>query len=309
MMMLEAYVRELTDAGRPLEIAKLTSLSGLTDDERRSFAEHWPEVGRERRLQIVQQLNELTEDSVELDFSAVYWECLDDEDARVRAAAVDGLWEYEERDLIPRLIALLEHDDDAGVRASAALALGRYVVLGEFDELRPLDVTAIEDALTARVNDLAETEDVRARALESIGARSEPWVRDLVEDAYNSGVHRLRVSAIHAMGRSCDAFWLPDVIQQLHSDDPELRYEAAIAAGMIGDKEAVPHLAVLVRDDDSEAQEMAIGALGEIGGEEARAILMRGLKSPDERVRDVVRDVLSSMDLAGAIDDNDFDED
>jgi HEAT repeat protein len=307
-MLVESYLRELADCGRPLKIAKLTNLSALTCEERQVFAALWPQIDPERRLQVVQQLNELAEDNVELDFSGVFWECLSDSDARVRVTAIDGLWEYEERDLIAPLNALLGSDEDVQVRAGAALALGRFVVLGEFGSLRPSDVTAIEDALTATINDAAETEEVRARAIEAIGARSEPWVRDLIAEAYNSGAHRLQVSAVHAMGRSCDAYWLPDVIQQLHSYEAELRYEAAVASGMIGDKRAVSHLSVLMNDMDSEVQEMAIEALGEIGGSEARAVLTRELNHPEERVRTVVREVLSSMDLAGALGDDDFDE-
>src|SRR4029077_11478132 len=108
-------------------------------------------------------------------------------------------------------VEMMQSDEDSGVRAAAALSLGRYVVLGEFGNLRPSDVTLVEDSLTEVINDLAEAEEVRARALESIGARSEPWVRDLIADAYATDSHRMQISAIHAMGRSCDAEWLPEV--------------------------------------------------------------------------------------------------
>jgi HEAT repeat protein len=106
------------------------------------------------------------------------------------------------------------------------------------------------------------------------------------------------------MGRSCDAEWLPDIIQQLQSDDPEFRFEAATAAGMIGDETAVPYLGFLVQDEDSEVQESAIEALSEIGGSEARAVLMRLLSSGDEWLQDAAREALASMELAGA-DDHD----
>lgn len=308
-MEFERYLAELADTSRPLKVARLTNLTQLTPEEQRRFGARWSEIDDERRLQILQRLNDLNEDNPEYDFNAVLLQSLDDSDARVRAAALQGLWEYEERDLIPRLIAMLRDDEDVRVRAEAALALGRYVVLGEFGSLRPAELTAIEDVLSETFNDAAETDEVRARAVEAIGARSEPWVRDLIADAYGSGEHRLQVSAVHAMGRSMDAYWLPDVFQQMQSLEPELRYEAATAAGMIGDESAVPYLADLLTDEDREVQEVAIEALAEIGGDEARGVLRRQLQHPDERVREAVREALASIDLAGAAAGDISDED
>lgn len=307
-MALEGYLDELADVGRPVRVSKLANLNQLTPEEQDEFERVWPAFGADRRLQILRQLNDLTEDNPELNFDAVYLTSLRDADPRVRTAALDGLWEYDAREFIPALINMMHADEDSGVRGAAALALGRFVVLGEFGSLRPSDLVLVEDALTEVFNDGTEVEEVRARALESIGARSEPWVRDLIEDAYSSGSHRMQVSAVHAMGRSCDAGWLPDVIQQLQSDDPELRYEAATAAGMIGDEAVVPHLAFLVNDEDAEVQEVAIEALGEIGGTEARDVLMRVLSSGDEVAQEVARDALASMEMSGAYDDDDDDD-
>jgi len=301
-MGIETYLHELADSSRPIRVAKLSNLNGLSADERRQFEQAWLDFEPERRLQVLIRLNELVEDNPELNFDAIHIATLRDPDPRVRVAALDGLWEYPGRELIPILIDLMQSDEDTGVRATAAMSLGHFVVLGEFDSLGASDVSLIEEALSEAINDPAEAEEVRARALESIGARSEPWVADLIADAYASGSHQMQASAIHAMGRSCDPDWLPDVIQQLQSDDPELRYEAATAAGMIADEAVVPHLAFLVHDEDSEVQETAIEALAEIGGSEARAVLTRLLSSGDEWVRDAAREALASMELAGADD-------
>jgi HEAT repeat protein len=307
-MGLEGYLEELSDASRPLSVSKLANLNQLSPDERAEFEQNWPAIDADRRLQIISDLNDLAEDNAELNFDAVYLASLADNDARIRKAALDGLWEYEERGLIPTLVELMHDDDDEDVRAAAALSLGRFVVLGEFGSLRPTDLTTVEDALTDIINDEAEAEEVRARALESIGARSEPWVRDLIEDAFNSESHRMQVSAIHAMGRSCDEEWLPEVIQLLQNDDPEIRYEAATAAGMIGDEAAVPHLAFLVHDEDAEVQEVVIDALAEIGGPEARAVLKRAVSSGDPLAEEHAREALANMELAGTGGDEDDDD-
>lgn len=308
-MSLDTYLPELADTSRALNTSKLTNLSQLSPEEREDFKRAWARIDPERRLQVVQRLSDVADDNVEYDFSGALIECIQDLDARVRAAAIEALWEYEERDLIPVLVERLRSDEDADVRAAAALALGRYVVLGELGSLRPRDLSTIEDVLAATINDAAETEEVRGRALEALGARSEPWVRDLISDAYTSGLHRMQVSAVHAMGRSCDSDWLPDVIQQMRSDDPDLRFEAATAAGMIGDEDVVPHLASLIDDEDSDVQEVAIEAMAEIGGSDARSALTRQLNNPEERIREAAREAIASMELAGAIDDEEDDED
>ena len=307
-MNLQTYLAELANSGRPLLASKLANLSQLSPEERDEFEALWPRIEPDRRLQILGMMNELAEDNPELNFHTVDFVSLHDPDPRIRAAALDGLWEYDERDLIPVLIEFLRGDEDAHVRAEAALGLGRFVVLGEFGSVYPPDLTLIEDALSESIGDAAEAEEVRARALEAIGACSEPWVSDLISDAYTSGSQRMQVSAIHAMGRSCDADWLPDIIQQLQNDDPEVRYEAATAAGTIGDEAAVPHLAFLVHDEDSEVQQVAIEALGEIGGPEARGVLLRVLSSGDERAGEIAREALASMELAGAAGEDELDE-
>jgi HEAT repeat protein len=302
-MAIQGYLQELADTGRPVKVSKLTNLNELSPDERREFERAWPEFDAERRLQILSRLSDLSDDNPELNFDAIYLSSVHDADPRVRIAALEGLWEYQDRSFIPVLIGAMQADEDSRVRAAAAIGLGRFVVMGEFGELRASDRAALEDALTEAINDLAESEDVRGRALEALGAHSEPWVRDLIADAFSSGSHRLEVSALHAMGRSCDVDWLPEVIQQMQNDDPEFRYEAATAAGMIADESAVPHLAFLVHDEDGEVQETAVEALAEIGGPEARAVLVRLLSSGDEWLQEAAREALATMDLAGADDD------
>ena len=297
-MSIQRSLTEIADGGAPLRSAPLTNLTGLTDDERAELAAVWPSVPVERRRQVIERLGALAEDNVELDFDAVFFEALHDSDAAVRIGAIRGLWEYGERDLIPELLNLLQDDANPAVRAEAALALGRFVMLGEFEEARPRDVEQITNALRAVAADPAEVVEVRARAVESLGASSQPWARDLIHDAYDSGEQRLTVAAVHAMGRSADNYWLPTVLDELRSDDVEMRYEAAAACGMIEDEEAVPHLVELLdADEDAEVREQAINALGEIGGEEAVEALRAQANSGDERMREAARLALDEAEF------------
>jgi HEAT repeat protein len=129
-------------------------------------------------------------------------------------------------------------------------------------------------------------------------ARGHEWVRDLIEDAYSSGERRLQISAVHAMGRSADADWLPTIVEEMHNEDPEMRFEAAQAAGELGEEDIIPELASLTQDEDAEVQEAAIAALGHIGGPAARSVLHSvASESNDERVLESVTDALSEADF------------
>ncbi len=298
-MAVDQRLKELGDERAPLVAAKLTGLSALTADEVARFREGWPAISPGRRLDLVRMLAALTEDCFDLDFSAVLIVAMSDGDANIRSTAIQGLWEYDGRDLIGPLAGALRNDPEPGVRAEAARALGRYALLSEYDRLRRADAETVDAALMSCVGDATETAEVRARALEAVGARSEPWVRDLIDDAYASGNHRLRVGAIHAMGRNCDSEWLPTLIDHLSDDDPEIRYEAATACGSIADDEATPHLAELIDDEDAEVRLAAIDALGSIvavsGSDEARELLEAHAGHADHVVRQAARAALEGV--------------
>jgi HEAT repeat protein len=291
------YLRELADGSVRLQVANLARLSGMPEEARPEFAEAWPRIDVRRRRRIVQELVELAEDNVELDFDAVFTRGLSDEDADVRLESVRGLWEHEGPDIIEPLLEMLEHDEDAGVRAEAALALGRFVGLAAEGKLRERYAGPIEEGLRRAIRNQGEVEEVRARALEAAGAHDGAWVRQAISEAYESDVMRLKASAVHAMGRSCEDRWLPLLVKELGSDEAELRYEAAIACGGLADERAIPHLIRLIVDPDEEVKEAAIHSLGEIGGRQAREALLALLDSESEAVRDAATEALAQLDF------------
>ena len=296
-MVLDSYLQELKDRAQPLAASRLSRLSALGNGELTVFGEAWPQIDVARRRQIIRRLLDLAEDNVELDFDAVFITGLADEDAEVRYMAVQGLCEYEGRDLISPLIGLLERDPEPSVRAQAALALGVFALWAEFQQLSAADGQRVEQALHAAIDNPAETVEVRARALEAAGARSLAWVRRSIEEAYRSPDRRLRVSAVHAMGRHCDPRWLPILMRELASDDAEMRYEAANACASMGGEAAIPELVALLEDEDVEVQEAAVAALGEIGGEGARAALEELREHPEARMREAAAAALELMEF------------
>ena len=297
-MEFASYLSHLRDSARQLSLAGLQQLDALTPEQAEAFRSAWPEIDQERRRQVIRQLMELTEGNVDLNFDAVFFISLDDEDAAVRSNAVKGLWEYEGRDLIVPLLRLLEKDEELEVRAEAALSLGRFVLLSALGKLREQHFQKVEQGLRRALEDDLEEDEVRARALEAIGASGRPWVEDAIQQAYESEVPRLKVSALHAMGRSCQTRWLPPLIDELASDDPETRYEAAIALASLADRRAVSHLAHLLSDPDGEVKEAAIAALGQIGGGEAKTLLRPLLRDPSPSVQEAAAAAVAEADFA-----------
>jgi HEAT repeat protein len=292
------YLVRLKDKSTQLSVTGLQHLDALTPDQVEAFRSVWPEIEGERRRQVVHQLTELAEDNVDLNFDAVFIAALDDEDAAVRSNAMGGLWEYEGHDLIARLLRLLERDEEPGVRTEAALALGHFVLQFELGNLQEHHFQKVEQGLRRALEDDLEVEEVRARALEAIGACDRPWVREAIQQAYEGEASRLKVSSLHAMGRSCEPLWLPVLIDELGSDDPEIRYESAVALGSLEDRTAVSHLATLLHDSDPEVKEATIAALGQIGGREAKDLLRPLLRDPSPSVQSAAAAAVAEADFA-----------
>jgi HEAT repeat protein len=295
-MNFEEYLEELADSSRKLKIVDLQRLSELSSEQAGQLAARWADIGVRRRRRILQELIDLAEDNVVLDFDAVFLGALKDTDAEVRLSAVRGLWEYESPDLIDSLTLLTEQDDGAAVRAEAALALGRFVLLYERGRLRERHFERAAAGLRRIIEDAREIEEVRARAIEAIGPHDATWVRQSITQAYESGSRRLKVSAVHAMGRSAEPRWLPLVSRELASDDAEIRYEAAVASGSLADEAVVPSLVPHLADDDAEVRAAAIAALGEIGGEAARRALHDLIDGPSKAASEAAAAALAEIE-------------
>jgi HEAT repeat protein len=296
-MDFEGYLQELADTSVRLKAADLARLSALSADQSALLAETWPRIDVARRRELVQELEDLAEDNVEFDFDAVFLRGLEDSDAEVRLGSIRGLWEHENPDLIPSLVGLMKHDDDPGVRAESALGLGRFVLLFEEGRLRERHFRVAEAGLREVISTTSEIEEVRARALEAIGPHDDAWVRQAISEAYESAVRRLKVAAVHAMGGSCEPRWLPLLLRELSSDEPELRYEAATALGSLGDGSAVSHLVAHLSDPDDEVRDASIAALGEIGGQEARRALTDLAQEGPPAAKEAAQAALAEIDF------------
>ena len=142
-MTLEHYLQGLAQ-GAEAKHTDLVQLSGLIDEELAMFRRSWPSIPVERRRLLMSRLVTVAEDNVELDFNFIFRHGLQDTDADVRARAVAGLWECDDRNLVTPLMNLLKKDPSEEVRASAAAVLGKFGALSQNGKLLQEVVSRLE---------------------------------------------------------------------------------------------------------------------------------------------------------------------
>jgi HEAT repeat protein len=293
---VEQTIAKLSNPDKPLLNSWLADLSSLNSAELKLFEEAWETIEPKRRKQIMYHLVGLAEDNFEFDFDSIFKGRLKDQDAEVRSKAIEGLWENEEASLIDPLIDLLEQDNSEKVQAAAATALGKFALLAELEKLRPSHKAKISKSLLAVINDKSKPLEVKRRALEAAAPLTLPQMKKAIAEAYQSGNNKLIISALFAMGKSCNPSWLPILLKELASADAEIRYEAAGACGELGEEEAASYLTELTQDPDIDVRLAAIQALGKIGGPEAKGCLEKCLNNPNEVIQEAAEQALRQLE-------------
>lgn len=263
---IQQLVDALLDIDKPFNPRYLYRFSDLEAPEIADLAKSWPLVPAWRRQAIMEDIEKLGEADSLLSFDAISVYCLTDEDANVRELALRSLWEYDLPEIVPSLLLLLQSDESANVRAAAASALGKYVYLGELEELNESTLHEVEDRLIENVRG-SDAVDVRRRALEALGFSSRSEVPALIEKAYASGNEAWLISSLYAMGRSANQKWGARLIKMLDSDSTDVRVEAVQALGELELKAARPRLLELLQDEDTEVRLSSAWSLSQIGGE------------------------------------------
>ena len=267
-------LRQLDTApDRAVAATVVYGLSEPPDDDCRALEAGWRQVSPASRLRVLRALIEASEAMFEVNYREVALFSLGDADGQVRAAAIELLWTDESVETLRRLMTLAADDPEATVRAAASKELGRFILLGEYGDI-PEAVANEAQRLALRLySDRNEALEIRRRALEALGNSSHPQVEALIRAAHADGNHDLKISAIFAMGRTCNKIWREILLEELESSDNEIVFEAVTACGQIQLGDSVRRVGELTLADDREVQLAAIWALGEIGGKQAFDIL------------------------------------
>ena len=291
--MLDALLNEEI----PFNPRYLYRLSDLSSAELSELEVAWGQVSLWRRQALMEDLEILGENDYLLSYEAVGRLALRDEDPQVRTTAIRLLWEYEDQALARIYLELLEADSDTKVRAAAAAALGKFVYLGEVEEL-PGDLDREIEEQLLKVAQSQEETLVRRRALESLGYSSREEVPPLIQEAYDSGQRDWIASSLYAMGRSANEGWRELVLSKINSPFPAVRTEAARAAGELELSDATPALLELLDDDNVDVRSAAIWSLSQIGGPGVRTTLEEMQEqTDDEEEAEFIITALDNLDF------------
>jgi HEAT repeat protein len=249
----QQIIEALLDEETPFPPRYLHSLSDLEVDELALLAGIWSEIPTWRKHALMEDIGELGIKDTILSFEEFGLFTVRDPDPKVRLLSVHTLCEYDNSRLADLLIELLGSDEDAEVRAAAAIGLGRFVLYGELDRISEGRHREVEERLLQAAR-TGETPFERQRALEALGYSSRVEVAPIIENAYNSGDSGWVVSALYAMGHSAHERWQPMVF--------ELEVGSARAS-----------LVELLEDADEDIRFNSIWALSQIGGEGIRDVL------------------------------------
>ncbi|MFQ5794128.1 MAG: HEAT repeat domain-containing protein [Candidatus Bipolaricaulia bacterium] len=187
---------------------------------------------------------------------------------------------------IDELIKALQDDEDAGVRAEAAFALG--AIGPEAQEVVPVLAEALRD----------EDEFVRfgaAFALVEIGPAAVPALVETLRDE-DAGVREEAAFVLGEIGSAA----VPVLVEALQDEDVLVRATAAEALEKIGPdaKDAVPALIEALQDEDWRVRTNVAWALGNIGlaARDAVSALVQALQDADEHVRRAATEALKKID-------------
>ena len=184
-MSLESVLETVADNSAQMPLSEFIELSDMLPDELGLFARTWNSIDVERQRWLISTMIELAEDNPELDFCAVFKMCLKNKDEVVLEKAIEGLWEHEDRSIVPGLIDVLNSGNSVEVRSAAALALGKFSALVQEGKLLPKDRQSIHDSLMAILEDPDQHVDVRRRSLEAIAPFNTGKIKNLVSWAYD----------------------------------------------------------------------------------------------------------------------------
>lgn len=301
---LEDTLAALGDESRTvLPAGAVYGLSDMTNRaDLEAFRSAWNALSIERRRILIEHLAEIGEMNFELDYEPIALVLFDDDDDEVRSTAVDLPWYSTSMDIYNAMVQMAD-DPSPLVRARVMSAMGRFIYLGELEEFDLQLVNALQRITLEHYDDWDEDLEVRRRALEAISHCSHPRVPEMIEESYQSDEVLMQISAVFAMGASCDDRWADIVLNELDNHVDEMRFEAARAAGQLSISESVPRLTELAYEPDVEVQLASVWALGEIGTREAQrsleAIASWAEENEDEALVEATEEALEVASLVG----------
>ena len=290
----------LQDRNMPFPARYLRSFSDLSRKHLKDLKAVWEHLPLERKVNLLEDLEDVIESDTLVNFDNLARVLLSDPNAAIRVLSMRLLWECEDPGLIPELLLLSSNDPDEDARATATSLLGKYVLLGELEAIRPDINTKVVDHLI-RIVTSNEQARVKQRALESLGYSSHPAVPGLIQNAYLSQETEWITCALCAMGRSADDAWSVQVDKMLTSPIPEIQFEAIRTAGELELSASRDKLLTLLEAgiDDEDIRLATIWSLSQIGGDDIKEKLVELLEdATDDEEVEWIEKALENLELS-----------
>ena len=269
---LDTLLDKLQDEDRRIPDEDYAFLSDLDLSRYEQFVRTWEMLSPNRRRGIIQKLGELATENIELSYDRINCFAMKDTDPSVRRMAIINLWEFDDIKVAPDLVDALSHDPDPDVRAAAADALGKFMLIGELSDTSTVLRREVENALLYALENETIPE-IQQNCIKSLGYSSSETVHPILSTAYVSNDEGLKLAAVIAMGRSVNKQWTELIIEEMDNPSPLIRAEAARAAGEIEARTSIDALIELLEDIDPSVRINAIWSLGQIGGDRAEQAL------------------------------------
>jgi len=288
----------LLEDDSPFPLQYLYAFSDISPEDLDQVKKIWPRIEVKKKLNLLLDLEQLTEEDTLVACDDLGKFALDDDDPQVRGQAIRLLAECDDPKLAVKFSFMLENDPSEFGKESAARALGKFIYLGELDEIPPSIVKPVMTLLLKVVRSESR-ESIRLGALESLAYSGDKEVRQLIEESYHSDKRSWRKSALLAMGRSADERWEKYVLESLADPNMEIQQEAIQASGELELSHTKPILIDLVNQkDDPDIFLQAIWALSKIGGADVRELINDLIeKSENDDETDMLELALDNMDI------------
>jgi HEAT repeat protein len=304
--------RNLLDGSEPFALQFLQSFSDITQEDLAKVKKVWPRVSQQRKVKLIQELENLMQIDTLISCDDFGLFALDDDDPIIKSEAISLLWECVDLNLASRFINILQEDKDPDLSAAAAAGLGKFVLLGELEEIPQKQAKKVLDTLIQKYLS-SQNSLLQQSILESLGYASNEQIASFIIEALNQPEKEWIISALFAISRSANEDWAKVVLDKLNDLDPDIQLEAIKAAGeleIMDVKDTIIEILELSLPED-EIHLQAIWSLSMIGGADVRNLFEKMLEFSDsEKEIAMIEMALENLELTNSFGELDFfDED
>ena len=296
-------INNFLDSNKPFNPHFLHFFSDMSIDDLDKIKSIWSEVNGDRKYNLLRNLESLIEANTLVSCDEIGYFALQDDDPRIRSQAIPLLWECNDIKLISLFMNFLQNDSDFEVNSSAAAALGKFVLLGELEEIPEEPAKMVQDLL---INEYLKTENdsTKQRILESLGYSSNEKVNQFISCALKKDNKKWHLSALFAISRSANNLWEKVVVEKLSDLDPDIQIEAIKAAGELEIESAKEQIIEFMKNStpDEELHMQALCALSKIGGSDIKELFEDLIEeSEDDEKTDILEMAMDNLDLTNGM--------